>query len=46
MGTLPTPLSIQSCKGYDHDDHGEGGHDGGGGGGGDEDVVVVIVVMV
>ena len=28
VGTLPTPLSIQSCKGYDHDDHGDGGHDG------------------
>ena len=36
METLPTPLSIQSCKGYDHDDHGDGGHDGGhDGGGGD-----------
>ena len=50
MGTLPTPLSIQSCKGYDHDDHGDGGHDGDhdddGGDGHDDDEKEVNLVQI
>ena len=50
METLPTPLSIQSCKGYDHDDHGDGGHDGDhdddGGDGHDDDEKEVNLVQI